>query len=100
MSGYTDGNYYKGGDWNAICDVCGNKLKASTLRQRWDGLMVCADDFEFRHPQDLMKAPPPERAIPWSRPEAPDTFITVNYISASTGTQENTVPSGTFTQGT
>lgn len=95
MSGYTDGNFFKNGVFNAICDVCGNKVKSSDLRQRWDGFMVCQGDYEVRNPQDLMKPPPPERPIPWSRPEAADQFITVNYISESTGIQETTIPSAT-----
>ncbi len=99
MSGYTDGNYYKDADWNAICDVCGNKLKASELRQRWDGFMVCMEDWELRNPQDLMKPPPPDRPIPWSRPEAADQFINVPYIDPNTGTQESTIPSSTANKG-
>lgn len=38
--------YLRLGDWNAICDVCGQKYKASQLMKRWDGLMVCKEDWE------------------------------------------------------
>lgn len=72
-------NYYKDGDWNAICDGCGFKFKASTLRKRWDGFMVCKEDFEYRHPQDYIRGPRGERALPWTRPEAPDQFVGPNY---------------------
>jgi hypothetical protein len=75
-------NYYKPGTWNAICDVCGFKFKADELKKRWDGRMVCDADFETRHPSDLysprMDKPP---AIEWSRPEAADTFVAVEYIT-------------------
>ena len=29
------------GDWNAICDRCGFKFKASELKKTWDNLYVC-----------------------------------------------------------
>ncbi len=47
---------YISGDWNIQCDVCSKKIKASESKKRWDGLIVCKDDFEFRHPQDFLKA--------------------------------------------
>ena len=50
-------NYYKPADHNAICDSCGFKFKASQLRKRWDKFMVCEQDWEQRHPQELIKAP-------------------------------------------
>lgn len=65
------------GDWNAICDVCGFEYKASKLRKRWDGLMVCKEDWETRHPQDLYRFPEgTESVVPWTRPEPSDTFVT------------------------
>lgn len=69
------------GDWNAICDVCGFKFKASQLRERWDGLMVCEKDWETRHPQDLIRPLPDEQKLPWTRPEPADTYISVTYNS-------------------
>lgn len=60
--------FYKKGDWKAACDVCGFSFKASELRLRWDGLMVCAGDWEMRHPQDLIKTVAPTQAVPWTRP--------------------------------
>lgn len=43
------------GDSNCICDVCGFKYKRSQLKKRWDGAIVCSEDWEPRHPQDLIK---------------------------------------------
>jgi hypothetical protein len=83
------------GDWNALCEVCGFKYKGSMLKKRWDGLMVCKDDYETRHPQDLIKIPKEDQSVPWTSPEPDDTFITLTY--SSVGNQENTVPSGNFT---
>lgn len=64
-------NYYKPGDWNAICDRCGFKFKASELKKEWTGLMVCEADFELRHPLDFLKAVPDQISVPWVRMEAP-----------------------------
>jgi len=69
-------NWLKLGDWNANCDSCGRKFKASQLMKRWDGLMVCKEDFENRHPQNFLRVPTDTQAVPWSRPEpAQDIFI-------------------------
>ena len=69
-------DYLKSGDFNALCDSCGFKFKASELRRRWDGFMVCSDDFEERHPQDLIRLRPERTALPWARPYPTDTFVT------------------------
>lgn len=68
-------NYFKLGDWNAICDGCGFKFKASQLRKRWDGMMMCEDDWEIRNPLDFLRPPSEHTSVPWSRPEATDVFI-------------------------
>jgi len=57
------------GDWNGLCQVCGMKFKASDLRRRWDGLLVCSDDYELRHPMDYFKPRLEEPGIPWTRPD-------------------------------
>ena len=61
-------DYWKRGEWNAICDRCGFQYKSGDLRREWDGLMVCRSCWEPRHPQDFIKAIP-EKVIPWSRPD-------------------------------
>lgn len=79
------------GDWNAVCDVCGFKKKASELLERWDGLRVCKDDFELRHPSDLYRGPTgPESQVPWTRPEPADVSVDVTF----TGATGEPVPSG------
>ena len=68
------------GDWNALCDSCGRKFKASSLKKRWDGLIVCKEDWEQRHPQDLLRVQREQISVPWSRPyPAQDTFLPWNY---------------------
>ena len=67
--------YYSSGDWNGICDVCGRKFKMSQLRPRWDGLMVCAGDWETRHPQEFVRGIKDVQTVPVARPESTDVFI-------------------------
>jgi hypothetical protein len=67
-------DYYKPGDWNCVCDRCGFQYKASELKKTWDGLMVCPKDYEPRHPQDFVRGVKDDQSVPWSKPEAPDSF--------------------------
>lgn len=85
-------SYLKVGDYNAVCDVCGGEFKASQLKKRWDGLMVCWQDWEARHPMDFLRSQVPSKPIKLARPEPTDQFTTVNYISNYT----STIPPGTF----
>lgn len=75
--------HYVPGDWNAICDVCGFKFKASQLMKRWDGLMVCREDFETRHPQDFMRPIKENIAVPWTRPRPEGNTITDEVVTAA-----------------
>jgi hypothetical protein len=71
-------DYYKHGDNNCLCDRCGRKRKASTLRATWDGLMVCRDTcWEPRHPQDFVRGKPERIAPDVLRPEPPDSFVDI-----------------------
>jgi hypothetical protein len=101
---------YDKGDWIAVCDSCGRYYKASTMRKRWDGLMVCNADWEPRQPQDYVRGKA-ERQIPtWTRSKSEDTYILgcttqtaiVGYASAGCLIAGNTihpgeVPASTFT---
>ena len=74
-------DFYKHGSWNAICDICGFKFKANQLKRRWDGLMVCRKDFEFRHPQERLRPVTDTQGVPWTRPPPTDVFITIpSYV--------------------
>jgi hypothetical protein len=57
------------GGYNALCDQCGMKFKASQLRKRWDGHMVCEKDWEPRHPMDFFRTIDDTRVLPWTRPD-------------------------------
>jgi len=79
-------NYLDLGNWNSLCDSCGRKFKASSLMKRWDGLMVCKQDYEVRHPQDFLRVQKEKIAVPWVRPQpVEDTFIPVTYICTQEG---------------
>ena len=65
---------YKPGEWNVLCAVCGFRFPASKIRTRWDGVLVCPEDYETRHPQDLIRIPQEDTSIPYSNPEV-YTFI-------------------------
>jgi hypothetical protein len=81
---------YKPGQWNTICDVCGFQFKSGELRERWDGMMVCGPDWEPRHPQEFIKVPKDNPAVPWARPEAPDVFRSVTFRPINTTTKDVT----------
>jgi hypothetical protein len=67
-------NRLRKGDWNAICDRCGFKYKASDLSMEWDNLFVCHKCYEDRHPQDFLKAVKDSQRVPIVRPEPKDIF--------------------------
>lgn len=68
--------YIPGDHW-LICDVCGFKKRSSEMRRRWDGAMVCNEDFEERHPQELARYRGADRqSVPVARPEPTDYFCT------------------------
>lgn len=54
-------------DYNALCDVCQFKYKASELRKRWDGLMCCPEDWEYRHPLDFFRTRNDTHKLPFTR---------------------------------
>jgi len=68
-------DYYNHGDYNVICDVCGQKFKASECQMRWDNLLVCHNDFEIRHPQDFVRGRTDDQRVPIPRPRTPLKFV-------------------------
>ena len=81
--GYTP--RYDNGDWKTICDVCGREYKASQLKQRWDGLKTCSDDWEPRQPQDFVRGVADTQAPPWTRPEQSNSFQPITYVYNADG---------------
>ena len=68
--GFQPGNHW------AICDVCGFAYRNHDLRRRWDGAVVCKEDWEVRHPQDFLRARQEDQSPKGHvRPEGEDQFI-------------------------
>ena len=80
------------GEYKAVCDVCGRIYHNVDLKLRWDGYMVCPDDFETQHPMDFQKIPRTEKPVPWSRPQQADAFDSVTYSDQN----QDDIPTGTF----
>ena len=98
-------DYLDLGNWNARCDGCGFKYKATELRQDWKGLMKCTGSngcWEPRHPMDLQKPPRASTPVPWTRQDKDinadgtpvlSTDVTINSAVENTGVN---VPQSTF----
>ena len=88
---------FKSGDNWIECDVCGMDIYASDSKKRWDGLIVCPDDWEMRHPQDFVRARKDKIAadITRSAKDGIDVSPTLSGQGADT-----TIPEGTFNEDT
>ncbi len=62
--------------WTSICAVCGFRFNSNELKQRWDGVMVCAEDWEPRNVLDFFRVPKEDISVPWTLPEK---VIPTNY---------------------
>jgi len=86
MGGWT----YDSGQFNLYCDVCKRKIKAEEAKHRWDGFIVCPEDWEPRQPQDFVKAKIDKIAVPFSRPTE-DTSNDITYGMFDVATFKDTV---------
>lgn len=68
-------DYYKHGDTNALCMQCGFKFKGSELTMRWDGIWVCSECWEPRHPQDFVRGVKDTQVPAVRSPEPADQFV-------------------------
>lgn len=80
---YAHNHFYKPGEWNVHCDVCGFKFKSSQIKKRWDGFMVCENDWETDHPQKYIRVNETSQTVPYVREQQDDTFTNVCYIYTS-----------------
>lgn len=67
-------DYLKLGDSNGLCQQCGFKFKMSMLSLRWDGIYVCSECWEPRHPQDFVRGIKDIQTPPVVSPEPEDQF--------------------------
>jgi len=66
-------DFWKEGDWNAACSMCGLKRKASELVKNWQGQWRCPSHNDVRQPQDFVRAVPENQTPPWVQPQT-DTY--------------------------
>lgn len=71
---------YKAGQWYVICDVCGFRHHSDEIKLRWDGLRVCKEDWEPRHPQEFGRTVNDQQTVDYARPEPDYVFVDVPYI--------------------
>jgi hypothetical protein len=73
------------------CEVCDHVIRSNDARLTWDGLTVCPDDWEVRHPQDFVRGIPDDTSpVGLQNSESPDTFRTVSFATVTE------IPDGTF----
>lgn len=85
MSGYRLSGSY---DYNVVCDSCGFQYKASQLKKRWDGLMVCEADWETRHSLDFYKTRNDTHKLPFILPDG-DAMTWLELGEYATGYTSN-----------
>jgi len=86
-------NRQRPGDWNVVTDCCGRTRKFSECLQQWDGLIVCPEHYDPRHPLDFIKATHDDQRVPIARPQG-----TAVYLTNTDGTVDdsNLITNGTF----
>lgn len=70
---------YVAGDYYLLCDICGFKIRRSEALKAWDGSMRCQQDYEERHPLDLIE-PRAERQNVLDARYADPVYVTDNQI--------------------
>ena len=78
---YINNNYFKHGSWNAVCDLCSGKFKADELKKRWDGLIVCKEDWEPNHPQKFLRVSSDPKSVPFVRSDPYTVFVNAQAIA-------------------
>jgi hypothetical protein len=87
-AGYIKGDYWQN------CDVCGFNYRRSEMKERWDALWVCPEDWEPRHPQEFLEGVPDYQAVPVARPDYINTVSTTTLTAdMATGASSITVTS-------
>ncbi len=90
------------GEYQAICDSCGFAFMNFELLKRWDGMMVCKEDYETRHPSDFpprIRTPYP---LPFIRPDntsvliPPSGLVSCNPISRQARADKGTANCATL----
>lgn len=72
-------------EYNVLCPVCGFKKKNFEMLQRWDGIMVCKEDWEPRHISEFFQTRQDAHLLPYIYPDNDGTNVGV--INRSTLTE-------------
>lgn len=72
-------DYYRDGDWNFYCDLCGCKEKASRGMKTWDGFYVCKWHKVTRNEQDFVRGVRDDPSPPWTRPKPMESYVQTSY---------------------
>lgn len=67
----------------SVCMVSGFKMPPGKLARQWNGIWARHDDFDYRHPQELVRPTRDRMGVPIPRPEAEDTFISAGDVTAA-----------------
>jgi len=79
--------YIKGDYW-MICDRCGFAYRKSQMKETWDGLWVCEEDWEPKHPQLSVKAKHDDQRVPVVRNDkSSEIGTTTTSVAASEGSK-------------
>lgn len=79
-------------EYNVECPICGFKKKNYEMKRRWDGLMVCKDDWEMRHPMDFYRAKNDAHKLPYTLPAQENNLTATN---TATNVNPSSAPSAT-----
>ena len=60
-------DFFKPGEYNFYCDLCGKKNKSGNAMKTWDGHYVCKEHKEVRNPQDFVRGVADDQTVPWVR---------------------------------
>jgi hypothetical protein len=85
---------FKSYEYNALCDVCGFKKKATDLRRRWDGFMVCKDDWEQRHPLDFYRTRNDTHLLPFIRSDNDGVSVAPTVLACTLVTRQGRADTG------
>lgn len=90
----ADADFYKQGEWNFTCDLCGRKQKSGQAMLTWNGLYVCRHHREVRNPQDFLRGVKDNQSVPWTRPFTPPLCDTTSFPYAEVCTLQgsNAIP--------
>lgn len=69
------------GDYYVVCDICGFQYRRSECKKNWKSQIVCPEDFEKRHPQDLIKIRPERNHVKDARPTPEYYFVGTNEVT-------------------